>query len=323
MTLVAGNLLTKSLARKARRQGVVGRMDNSGATATKDVPTTGGTVTTDLRDGWMATPLVGQAFEPEALDRCPRGVLQAFVQSSFVLVSIADEDAMVRAKSGGGGPLEEQVARLVALKRLSLACEVAVLLQDWDLVARGVWKAYHLLLPLLRVAAMGRLLFQVLCQLHQYLSLVPSGDGWDNVIKSTFACLAYQITIKGHEIGENLVARATLLDHGPDRDRTASTGAVVFKESSPTTPGAGAAEGADENEGGAPEGEARDLLLKNGTPAQAALLEVWMGLGGYGMAAVGEAGGATSDFSKLRKALDLEDPDSATTASPSAGGGGN
>lgn len=53
-----------------------------------------------------------------------------------------------------------QVARLVALKRLSLACEVAVLLKDWDLVARGVWKAYHLLLPLLRVAAMGRLLFQ-------------------------------------------------------------------------------------------------------------------------------------------------------------------
>ncbi|CAM9422840.1 unnamed protein product, partial [Ectocarpus sp. 8 AP-2014] len=149
MTLAAGNLPTKSSARKAGRQGVVGRMDNSGATATKDVPTIGGTVTTDLRDGWMASPLVGQAFEPEVLDRCPRGALQAFVQSCFVLVSTADEDAMVRAKSGGGGPLEEQVARLVALKRLSLACEVAVLLQDWDLVARGVWKAYHLLLPLL------------------------------------------------------------------------------------------------------------------------------------------------------------------------------
>ncbi|CAM9209213.1 unnamed protein product [Ectocarpus sp. 4 AP-2014] len=322
MTLAAGNLLTKRSA-KAGRQGVVGRMDNSGATATKDVPTTGGTVTTDLRNGWMASPLVGQGFEPEALDRCPRGVLQAFVQSCFVLVSTADEDAMVRAKSGGGGPLEEQVARLVALKRLSLACEVAVLLQDWDLVARGVWEAYHLLLPLLRVAAMGHLFRLVLCQLHQCLSLVPSGDGWDNVIKSTFACLAYQITIKGHEIGENLIARATLLDHGPDGDHTASAGAVVFKESSPTAPGAGAAEGADEDEGGAAEGETGDLLLKNGTPAQAALLEVWMGLQGYGMGARGEAGGATTVVSKLRKALDLEDPDSATSASPSAGGGGN
>ncbi|CAM9352028.1 unnamed protein product, partial [Ectocarpus sp. 13 AM-2016] len=322
MTLAAGNLPTKSLAWKARRQGVVGRMDNSGTTATKDVPTIGGTVTTDLRDGWMASPLVGQAFEPEALDRCPRGVLQAFVQSCFVLVSTADEDAMVAAKSGGGGPLEEQVARLVALKRLSLACEVAVLLQDWDLVARGVWKAYHLLLPLLRVVAMGHLFRLVLCQLHQCLSLVPSGDGWHNVIKSTFACLAYQITIKGHEIGENLVARATLLDHGPDGDHTAPAGAVVFKESSPTA-GAGAAEGADEDEGSAPEGETRDLLLKNGNPAQAALLEVWMGFQGYGMAAGGEAGGATTDFSKLRKALDLEDPDSTTTASPPPGGGGN
>ncbi|CAB1113909.1 unnamed protein product [Ectocarpus sp. CCAP 1310/34] len=239
MTLAAGNLLTSSSARKAGRHGVVGRTANSGAKATKDVPTIGGTVTTDLRDGWMASPLVGQAFEPEALDRCPRGVLQ------------------------------------------------------------------------------------VLCQLHQCLSLVPRGDGWDNVIKSTFACLAYQITIKGHEIGENLVARATLLDHGPDGDHTASAGAVVFMESSPTAPGVGAAEGADEDEGSVPEGETRDLSLKNGTPAQAALLEVWMGLQGYGMAAGGEAGGATTDFSKLRKALDLEDSDSATSASPFAGGGGN
>ena len=32
--------------------------------------------TTDLRDGWMASPLLGQAFHPEALDRCPRGILQ-------------------------------------------------------------------------------------------------------------------------------------------------------------------------------------------------------------------------------------------------------
>lgn len=53
-----------------------------------------------------------------------------------------------------------QVFRLIGLKRLSLACEVAVLLEDWDLVARGVWKAYNLLLPLLRVLSMGRLLFQ-------------------------------------------------------------------------------------------------------------------------------------------------------------------
>lgn len=33
-------------------------------------------ITTNLRDGWMASPLLGQAFDPEALDRCPRGVLQ-------------------------------------------------------------------------------------------------------------------------------------------------------------------------------------------------------------------------------------------------------
>ncbi|CAM9247576.1 unnamed protein product, partial [Ectocarpus fasciculatus] len=332
MTLAAGNLLAKGPARRAGCQGAAGRVGNNGAPATKGVPVNEGTVTTDLRNGWMASPLVGQAFEPEGLDRCPRGVLQAFVQSCFVLVCTSDEDAMVRAKSGGGGPLEEQVARLVALKRLSLACEVAVLLQDWDLVARGVWRAYHLLLPLLRVAAMGRLLFQarypgqifldqsppVLCQLHQCLSLVPSGGGWDDVIKSTFACLAYQITIKGHEIGENLVARATLLDHGPDGGHTASGEAVVFKESSLTAPGAGAAEGTDEEEGGASEEGTRDIITQNGTPAQAALLEVWMGLQGYGVAAEGEAGAATTAFSKLRKALDLKDPDSA--AGGSSGG---
>lgn len=98
---------------------------------------------------------------------------------------------------------------------------------------------------------------------------------------------------------------------------------VPWQESSTTARGAGAgAGGADEEEGGASE-ETRDLLLQNGAPAQAALLEVWMGLQGYGMAGEGEAGLATTTFSKLRKALDLKDPDSATSASPSAGRGGN
>lgn len=96
---------------------------------------------------------------------------------------------------------------------------------------------------------------------------------------------------------------------------------LPLQESSPTAPGAGAAEGADE-EGGASEGETRDLSLRNGTPAQAALLEVWMGLQGYGLAAEGDGGAATIAFSKLRKALDLKDPDSATSASPSVGVGG-
>lgn len=69
-----------------------------------------------------------------------------------------------------------KVCRLIGLKRLSLACEAAVLLRDWDLVARGVWKAYHLLLPLLRVSVMGRLLFQVRSVLSSspLLVLLPS-----------------------------------------------------------------------------------------------------------------------------------------------------
>lgn len=34
---------------------------------------------------------------------------QAFVQACFLLVDTSDEDAMARAKAGGGGPLDEQV----------------------------------------------------------------------------------------------------------------------------------------------------------------------------------------------------------------------
>lgn len=56
----------------------------------------------------------------------------------------------------------QQISRLESLKRMSLACETSVFLKDWDLVARGVWRAYHILLPLLGIAMMGRLLFQVL-----------------------------------------------------------------------------------------------------------------------------------------------------------------
>lgn len=48
----------------------------------------------------------------------------------------------------------------MSLKRILLASEASVLLREWDLVKRCVWRAYHLLLPLLGVAAMGRLLFQ-------------------------------------------------------------------------------------------------------------------------------------------------------------------
>ncbi|CAM9135050.1 unnamed protein product [Scytosiphon promiscuus] len=246
--------------------------------------------TTNLRDGWMGSPLLGQAFDPEALDRCPRGALQAFVQACFALVDTTDEDAMARAEAGGGAPLERQVCCLVALKRLSLACEVAVLLRDWDLVARGVWRAYHLLLPLLRVSAMGRLLFQIMCQLHQCLALVPKGHGWDAATKTTFACLAYQITIKGEEIGESRAARSTLLDNGPERNSELA----VFKDPSPPQENVGEGEG-----------------LEADTPAQIALLEVWMGLPGYGAPAarVSEAtadeAAADSTCTKLRKALEL------------------
>lgn len=41
--------------------------------------------------------------------------------------------------------------------------------------------------------------------------------------------LRLQITIKGHEIGENTAACAALLDHGPERQSPASSEAVVFK----------------------------------------------------------------------------------------------
>lgn len=39
----------------------------------------------------------------------------------------------------------------------------------------------------------------------------------------------HQITIKGHEIGEDKIASAALLDHGPAREPPASSEAVVFK----------------------------------------------------------------------------------------------
>eukprot|EP00752_Nemacystus_decipiens_P012187 g10805.t1 len=265
-------------------------------------PQGGRGITTDLRDGWMANPLLGQAFHPEALDRCPRGMLQAFVQACFVLVDTSDREAMTKADTGGGCPLEEQVCRLICLKRLSLGCEVAVLLQDWDLVARGVWKAYHLLLPLLRISAMGRLVFQLLCELHQCLSLVPKGGVWDAATKTTFACLGYQITIKGHEIGEDKVASAALLDHGPEPECLLSSEAVVFKDSS------------REEEAGehiAEEAEGDEQTREgDSNHAQLALLEMWMGLPGYGptrgRAAEVEVAAA---LSRLRKALGIaEDP---------------
>ena len=38
-----------------------------------------------------------------------------------------------------------------------------------------------------------------------------------------------KITIKGHEIGEDKVASAALLDHGPEHESSSSSEAVVFK----------------------------------------------------------------------------------------------
>lgn len=66
-----------------------------------------------------------------------------------------------------------------------LACEAAVLLQDWDLVTRCVWRAYHLLLPLLGIAAMGRLLLQARTRLF-VLAMEPghTDDPVDRVTKT-------------------------------------------------------------------------------------------------------------------------------------------
>lgn len=58
-------------------------------------------------------------------------------------------------------PSYVKVLRMRSLKRLLLACEASIILRDWDLVFRVVWRAYNLVLPLLEVRAMGRLIFQV------------------------------------------------------------------------------------------------------------------------------------------------------------------
>eukprot|EP00903_Cladosiphon_okamuranus_P012352 g11581.t1 len=182
-------------------------------------------VTTDLRDGWTASPLLGQAFRPDALDRCPRGILQAFVQACFVLVETSDAEAMTKANACGGCPLEEQ------------------------------------------------------------------------------------ITIKGHEIGEDKAARAALLDHGPARESAASSDAVVFKEPS-RLEGTGE-QGGEEAEGDETMGE------EDTNRQQLAVLEVWTGLPGYGTTKVRVVEETSEALTKLRKALNVdEDP-----VAPSSEGG--
>lgn len=70
-------MASDTVASKTRGGRANGRPRVVGRTKTNagKLEVTGG-ITTNLRDGWMASPLLGQALHPEALDRCPRGVLQ-------------------------------------------------------------------------------------------------------------------------------------------------------------------------------------------------------------------------------------------------------
>lgn len=93
------------------------------------------------------------------------GVVNKLTRQPFKCLMLRERETAIitmssRQELHDPGPTVKQVCSLVSLKRLLLACELAVLLKDWDLVARGVWRSYHLLLPLLRIPAMGHLLFQ-------------------------------------------------------------------------------------------------------------------------------------------------------------------
>lgn len=73
-----------------RKAGTVDRSGRDGGDASKNVGTSAGPLTTtNLREGWMASPLLGQAFDPEPLDRCPRGVLQVSPIASSHLLAVA------------------------------------------------------------------------------------------------------------------------------------------------------------------------------------------------------------------------------------------
>jgi hypothetical protein len=94
-----------------------------------------------------------------------------------------------------------QVATLKTTKIMLMAAVVAAIADDTELLKEIVWRAYHLMLPILSLEQSAPYVVQALLFLQQAMLIIPKGN-FDEAMHSVFACLSYQITMAGRDLAE-------------------------------------------------------------------------------------------------------------------------
>ncbi|GMH79329.1 hypothetical protein TrST_g7856 [Triparma strigata] len=159
----------------------------------------------NLGRGLEAKPMNGISFRPSIIDRMPDALLQAFIDSTCVFVDSRETPDI--ATIGG------QIDTLKTAKLLQLATIVATIADDHRILTECVWRAYHVLIPLLQLEQSAPYTIQCLLGLQQAMLLVPKVE-WDDAMHSVYACLSHQISQSGDVLAENVAMKFSLFDGG-------------------------------------------------------------------------------------------------------------
>ncbi|GMH70729.1 hypothetical protein TrLO_g545 [Triparma laevis f. longispina] len=157
----------------------------------------------NLGRGWEAKPMNGISFKPSIIDRMPDVLLQAFIDSTCVYVD-SREQPDVATISG-------QIETLKTAKLLQLATIVSSMADDHRMLTECVYRAYHVLIPILQLQQSSPYTIQCLLGLQQAMLLVPK-TSWDDAMHSVFACLSHQISQSGDILAETTAMKFSLFD---------------------------------------------------------------------------------------------------------------
>ena len=156
----------------------------------------------NLDRGWEAKPMNGISLKPSIFNRMPDAIMQAFVKSVFVWIDSREPPDF---------SMKGQIETLKSAKVMQLAAVVAAVADDFELLKEVIWRAYHILLPVMKLQLTGPYLMQAFLLLQQAMLLIPKVS-WDEPMHRVFACLSYQITECGVSMAEVKAVKYALFD---------------------------------------------------------------------------------------------------------------
>jgi hypothetical protein len=150
-------------------------------------------------DDWAISFQSSVVVRASRFQRSSSTALKAFVGALFVLVEL---EGSANLTVSGPGARRQQLQRLDGVRKMSMAADASLVLQDWSSLRQAASCTLHLLRPLLTIPNMGKCLLAYLLHFQQCLASVPAGAAWDEPTRKVYNALVYHTTCLGREIGE-------------------------------------------------------------------------------------------------------------------------